>query len=362
MASSNRDIRENLKFRMDLGHFTPISLDGLEVDGVSVVDKGSHIECRFANAHLLLAALDVEAKMYQVKGRPERRAFLFRGHEDANWELLPTVFRISASATPEEKKQHQNFVRAHYYGGQLERELVPFHQFLEGVNDLGLFMENGSVNIMNDMRSRYGEAIRILDAKWPEEDFPTQEQLSALALAQHSGLPTRLLDWTANPYVALFFAIEKIRSFAEFRAEGEFGIWILPRDLLNLTQVFKFLKVVEVPKFQNPNIIAQQGSFTSHMPSLTDVRDNVAQPPFDKGKATFLTLDQYLTEHNDDKLHQEVLDVFGKPLLFKLKRDEIEPLRRKLDQLNINWRTLMPNLEGATKEAIRLSETQRGHD
>ena len=168
-----------------------------------------------------------------------------------------------------------------------------------------------------------------------------------LALGQHHGLPTRLVDWTYSPFVALHFATERP---ADFATDGL--IWcvnfveanrLLPPRLKSILEeehsdTFTVEMLTQFPTLRALDALGQDVPFVIFMePPSLDTRILNQFALFSLLPSPAARLDQWLESH--PKLFRKVMV----PAALKWE------VRDKLDQANINERTFFPGLDGLSR-------------
>jgi hypothetical protein len=131
---------------------------------------------KYRKSYIIKTLIEYVAKCQEIlAGTDTRYASFFRGHADWKWRLRPLIGRLKN--TEQSKNRLKN--------GDVEPEVILLNRFLNFAAPL----------------------FPSIALEGPPEEIRWRK----LIIAQHHGLPTRFLDWTMNPLVALFFAVKEDR-------------------------------------------------------------------------------------------------------------------------------------------------------
>lgn len=171
-----------------------------------------------------------------------------------------------------------------------------------------------------------------------------------LALGQHRGLPTRLLDWTYSPLVALHFATEDPHDFDEDGA-----VWAvnfveankrLPRRLKGIldrerSETFTVEMLADFETLRDFDALRRDPFVVFVEPPAIDRRILNQFALFSLMSSPLAVLDDWLMSHPE--LCRRVVV----PAALKWE------IRDKLDQANVNERVLFPGLDGLSRWLTR---------
>jgi len=221
------------------------------------------------------------------------RRRVYRGHGDTDWHLIPKAFRPNeefptTAGWVSVEKQVALFQDAEgdlwLRSPEINRvslEISTLVMFFDLVDEAGLPLPDDS-QVLREQLRQLSPAINLDPGSIPK-DWPPLQVRSILALAQHHGLPTRLLDWTWDFRVAAFFAAkDAIKHKTETLA-----VWGLDAGVLtSLENTLGHLKriggfqderpyrvaLVTAPGATNRNLNAQKGVFTLLEPLSASVQ------------------------------------------------------------------------------------------
>jgi hypothetical protein len=214
---------------------------------------------------------------------PVRGRLLFRGQRDASWPLAPSFDR----SFPDVRGKRREILET--------RLIQEFKRQSEADSTL---------------KEILGDPIALI------------------ALAQHHGLPTRLLDWSDSPYIAAFFAyqhaLHAFGSTIDTLKGDAVAIWILDTEHYIWSERYG-VQIVAPPAWDNARLFSQSGRFTL---SRTPHR----------------SLQEYVTSFGEDGA--------GALQLVLLPIAEAPGALADLDLMGINSATMFPGLDGRARAAI----------
>lgn len=133
--------------------------------------------CKTANEHWNLVS--PTNKLFK-----EPCNLIYRGQGNANWGLIPSLLRYSENN--QLMRIYKNEAKAYE---QIFNELIILKQFVKYCDDLGIKIPNDSLKF----RKENLDENKLDKYYYNPSLWPNEELFELMAMAQHHGVPTRLL-------------------------------------------------------------------------------------------------------------------------------------------------------------------------
>ncbi len=147
-------------------------------------------------------------------------------------------------------------------------------------------------------------------------DNKSLSDIELLTIAQHTGLPTRLLDWTYNPLVAIFFACTENKEIDGAIFAYNSDTYLRVHNVDNPFNLAEGTVKMLQPNSSHSRLINQFGYFTIHNGPESELKE----------------------VNSKGEIHKIIIPS-------KLK----EELVFMINQLGINYMTIYPDLDGLSK-------------
>jgi len=308
----------------------------------------------FQTTTSFLSALEAHTRW--VSSAEWTSPWVFRGQRDSNWSLTPAAWRDNQTAPIQRLKLLK------------QQFLIEFTNRIQ--NDLQRF-KSTKINldfdlIVNSYAQARAEFALILDfVKLADtlgyavlgmhtytnlsgydylqelQSFPLLRFLPdpnpAAALAQHHGIPTRLLDWTRSPLYAAYFAAEEVNPEKD---EGSIAVWALRADLMRSigslshhNAHISYMRFLDhtVPNGENKYLHSQEGLFIYPVYGCCHLARNGEFPDLERFTASI-----------EQEVDQSILQKLTLPYT------EVGELLRLLWLRGVSRAHLMPTLDNVT--------------
>ncbi len=183
------------------------------------------------------------------------------------------------------------------------------------------------------------------------DTVPTAEA-DWLFLMQHHKVPTRLLDWTESPLVALYFAVGPSSDRKHDSKDG--ALWCLFPHLLNALVGIRMDSAYDIPSFGHENVL--DGYLPSRAAGIKTASPKpialIAPRPF---RRLHVQQGVFTLFHRNPIPLEEITDSKGKrPHIVKLviPSNAKPKLRQELRLLQIDRLALFPELENVAERIV----------